>query len=250
MIVLNGFTQTLTILTFHSRVKQTDVICRRGIAGNSHPGFVKFRSVIAANKKQYDLKPSCDRDAFARQIFAETFKSEGVRFVRAVSEDTYVVLDDDKCARKIWAALRDHRGSTATVANLPRASKPKKSNVLQEQQNTKNMPKTKKQKLHWMTVAAAASPVQTKDFDASATTAITSLLANEALDAALRKNWGEKYDKKRARFEEQILTRYRAAARQKGMSVEDFSKQLLPVLLREASGVDAVVTEAKLKSII
>ena len=57
--------------------------------------------------------------------------------------------------------------------------------------------------------------------------------------------------KKRARFEEQILTRYRAAARQKGMSVEEFSKQLLPVLLREASGVDAVVTETtKLKSII
>ena len=235
-------------------IKQTDVICRRGIAGNSHPGFVKFRSVIAANKKAYDQKPSCDRDAFARQIFAETFKSEGVRFVRAVSEDTYVVLDDDKCARKIWAALRDHRGSTsntaATVVTGPRPSKPKKANVLQEQQNKKK-PKTKKQKQHWMTVAAAASPVQTKDFDASAFAAIKSLLANEALDAALKKNWGGLYDKKRARFEEQILTRYRAAARQKGMSVEDFSKQLLPVLLREASGVDAVVTETtKLKSII
>ncbi len=234
-------------------VKQSDVICRRGIAGNSHPGFVKFRSVIAANKKEYDRKPSSDRDAFARQIFAETFKSEGVRFVRAVSEDTYVVLDDDKCARKIWAALRDHRGSTSTTATVvtgPRPSKPKKANVLQEQQN-KNKPKTKKQKQHWMTVAAAASPVQTKDFDSSASAAITSLLANEALDAALKKNWGGLYDKKRARFEEQILTRYRAAARQKGMSVEDFSKQLLPVLLREASGVDAVVTETtKLKSII
>ena len=119
-------------------VKQTDVICRRGSTGNSHPGFLKFRSVIAANKQEYDQKPSRDRDALARQIFVDSFKSEGVRFVRAVSEDTYVVLDDDKCSRKIWAALRDHRGSTstvaATVANLPRPSKPKKSNVLQEQQ--------------------------------------------------------------------------------------------------------------------
>ena len=35
--------------------------------------------------------------------------------MRAVSDDTYVVLDDDKCAGKIWAALRDHRGSTSTL---------------------------------------------------------------------------------------------------------------------------------------
>ena len=231
-----------------TEVRTTDVICRRGIAGNTHPGYLKFRSVISANKNEYDKILSRDRDNFSREIWAE-MKKEGIRFVREASDGSYLVLDDEKCARKIWSALRDYRGGgSSTLAVLPRPVKqqqqqPKKSNVLQEQSSNKP-PRTKKQKsTHWMTVAAAASPVQTKDFDVAARSAITSLLENEALDAALRKNWGKNYEKKKDKFEEAVLTRYRAAAK-KGMSIEDFSTQLLPVLLREASGVSAVVSES------
>ena len=133
------------------------------------------------------------------------------------------------------AAVTDASSSKSTRF---KATKPKAT----------QQPKAKKQKLHWMTIAAAASPVQTKNFDESAQAQIKSVLENEALDQALRNNWGSKYDKKRERFEEQVMTRYRAAARQKGMSAEEFSKKLLPTLIHEAAGVNCAITESSSKS--
>jgi hypothetical protein len=224
-------------------VLSTDVICKRGSGGNSHPGNQEFRKVISTNKHQYDNLPSRDREDFSREIWNEMSR-EGTRFVREASPGFFVVLDDEKCARKIWSALRDYRGGGGgSLQPLPRPQKPQQAST-KPKPDKAQQPKAKKQKLNWMTVAAAASPVQTKNFDESAQAAIKSVLENEALDAALRKNWGTNYEKKRECFEEQVLTRYRAAARQKGMSAEDFSKQLLPVLIREAGGVNCVITES------
>ncbi len=168
---------------------------------------------------------------------------QGIRFVRETPpEGTWIVLDDEKCARKIWSALRDYRGGGGghgSLQPLPRPHKPQTKAKANKQQ-----PKAKKQKLHWMTEKVASSPVQTKNFDESAQAAIITVLENAALDQALRKNWGSNYDKKRERFEEQVMTRYRAAARQKGMTAEEFSMKLLPVLINEAAGVNCVVTES------
>jgi len=230
-------------------VLSTDVICKRGTGGN-HPGIVEFRSVISNNKNRYDKLPSRDREDFSRGIW-NTMKQGGTRFVRETSPGYFVVLDDEKCARKIWSALRDCRVGAGGSSSLRQQLPPQKPQEVSKAKPTKaEQPKAKKQKLHWMTVAAAASPVQTKDFDKSAISAIKSVLENEALAEALRKNWGTDYDKKRERFEEQVLTRYRAAARQKGMTAEEFSKQLLPVLLQEAGGVNCVITESSTKSLL
>jgi len=198
-------------------VKSTDVICRRGAGGNSHPGNAEFRRVISTNKDRYDNLPSRDREDFSRGIWNEMSRG-GIRFVREASPDgTWVVLDDEKCARKIWSALRDYRGGGGghgSLQPLPRPQKPQ----TKPKPKAKQQPKAKKQKLHWMTVAAAASPVQTKNFDESAQASIKGILENAALDQALRNNWGSNYEKKRERFEEHVMTRYRAAARQKGMT--------------------------------
>jgi len=175
----------------------------------------------------------------------------GIRFVREASPDgTWVVLDDEKCARKIWSALRDYRGGGGghgSLQPLPRPQKPQ----TKPKPKAKQQPKAKKQKLHWMTVAAAASPVQTKNFDESAQASIKGILENAALDQALRNNWGSNYEKKRERFEEHVMTRYRAAARQKGMTAEEFFVKLLPVLINEATGVNCLIgTSGAMKSIL
>ena len=224
-------------------IKSTDVLCKRGAGGNSHPGNAEFRRVISKNKDRYDNLLSRDREEFSRGIWNEMSR-EGIRFVRETApEGTWMVLDDEKSARKIWSALRDYRGGGGhgSLQPLPRPQKPQAKAT---KPKATQQPKAKKQKLHWMTIAAAASPVQTKNFDESAQAAIRSLLDNEALDQALRNNWGSNYDKKKERFEEQVMTRYRAAARQKGMSVDEFSKKLLPVLIKEAAGVNCAITES------
>ena len=225
-------------------IKSKDVICKRGAGGNSHPGNAEFRRVISENKDRYDNLLSRDREEFARGIWNEMSR-EGIRFVRETqSEGTWIVLDDEKCARKIWSALRDYRGGGGGHGSLQALPRPTKPQTKAKHKTTSQQPKAKKQKLHWMTIAAAASPVQTKNFDDSAQAAIKGVLENEALDQALRNNWGTNYDKKRERFEAQVLSRYRAAARQKGMSVEDFSKKLLPTLIFEATGVQCSITES------
>lgn len=229
-------------------VRSTDVLCRRGSGGNTHQGNMRFKQVIASNKNGYDNLASRDREEFAREIYSAEFSRQGIRFVRAseASANTYIVLDDEKCARKIWSALRDYRGGGGGHGSIqplpPRPQKPQQQ--MPKPKPKAQQPKAKKQKLHWMTVAAAASPVQTKMFDESAHAAIKSVLENEALDAALRENWKGNYEKKRERFEEQVMSRYRAAARQKGMSAEEFSEKLLPVLIRDAGGVNCMITES------
>ncbi len=238
----NTATMTETYIST-DEVKSTDVICRRGAGGNSHPGNAEFRRVISANKDRYDNLPSRDREEFARGIWNEMSR-EGIRFVRETPPEPgmWIVLNDEKCARKIWSALRDYRGGGGghgSLQPLPRPQKPQTKAKANKQQ-----PKAKKPKIHWMTAAVAASPVQTKSFDESAQAAIRSVLENEALDQALRNNWGSNYDKKRERFEEHVMTRYRAAARQKGMTAEEFSVKLLPVLIAEAAGVRCAITES------
>jgi hypothetical protein len=210
---------------------------------------MEFRNVISANKEKYDRIASREKEDFSRKIWNEMSR-EGVRFVREASDGSFLILDDEKCARKIFSALRDYRGGgSSSLAALPRPSKIAFTETTTEQVEMYK-PKAKKPKLHWMQVAAAAEPVQTKDFDALANAAIKGVLDNQALNEALRKNWGSNYDKKRESFEENVITRYRAAARQKGMSAEDFSIHLLPVLIREAGGVNCTITKSAMTRLL
>ena len=219
-------------------VKSTDVICRRGAGGQSHPGNMEFRRVVFNNKDEYDKASSSEKEELSRQLWG-SMSRDGVRFVREVSPGNWIVLEDAKCSRKIWAALRDFRGGGKGGRGLEPLPKPAASSKPKTTQ-----PKAKKNKMHWMQVAATASPVKTKEFDESARAAIKSLLDNEALDVELRRNWGSNYEKKRERFEEQVMARYRAAAKNKGMSAEEFSIKLLPTLIREAGGPDCAITSS------
>jgi len=92
-----------------------DVLCGRGGSSNKHPGNLRFRTLIAANKAQYVTLTKKQKMLLARQIVAVVHESGGKFLSREQGKWVHVGLP--RSLEKTSQALRERKGISNVVSD-------------------------------------------------------------------------------------------------------------------------------------
>ena len=237
-----------------------DIICVSGLHSSSANKI--FRQFTTSNKPHFDTLSKEDKSKFALNLWHQ-LSSKGHRFLKPTKDRRYELFDYDRATKKLLDTLTRSRTKTKAGASTDAVSldtlmsKFTFENVEPARDVFASLP-NKKQKTAVSkpkTDVELLPPMKEKKFDDIAMEAITTLLSRQEFADALDKNWGNDPEKRKICEEQarplwcafvlvmlihiltyilphQMLKRYRAAA-MNGVSVQEFTERLLPILRKE-----------------
>lgn len=237
-----------------------DIICVSGLHSSSANKI--FRQFTTSNKPHFDTLSKEDKSKFALNLWHQ-LSSKGHRFLKPTKDRRYELFDYDRATKKLLETLTRSRTKTKAGASTDAVSldtlmsKFTFENVEPARDVFASLP-NKKQKTAVSkpkTDVELPPPMKEKKFDDIAMEAITTLLSRQEFADALDKNWGDDPEKRKICEEQvksslvcfcschanthttthtapQMLKRYRAAA-MNGVSVQEFTERLLPILRKE-----------------